>query len=198
MNKLDKVILDADICFKLGRFTNNNFIEKIIPHIANEVYIHEYVYDRELLTPNTGKSQVKELVKSKNVVLLREGDLSELEKQVYESTVKLLCKVMKGQDFFYDKEHRGEIVSLAMAKTLRISIFMTDEKDLQPIIDSKLNSKVPEDIHVFRLIDLMYWIKENSVCEINRKEAKRIWCGAYDRSMIDFYKNKFDKEIWGI
>lgn len=129
---------------------------------------------------------------------MNEDKLTPLQHTVYQNTVTLLCQVMKGTTYFYDREHKGEILSLAMAKTLGIPIFMTNEMNLQPIIDSKLNTGSNDDIHVFRLIDLIYWIKENPSCGIQRKEAKIIWCGAYDKEDLDYYKSKFDNEIWRI
>ena len=196
MKRLDKVLLDADICFKLGRFISSQFIARIIPHVADEVFIHEYVYERELMTNVTGKPQLEVLVKANVITVLEEGQLSVSDKESYNSTVELLCQVMKGKNSFYDNEHRGEIVSLAMAKTVGIPIFMTDEKNLQPIIDSKLNTGVGNDIHVFRLIDLILFIKSNLNKEIKRKEARSLWCGSYDKKYFETNKLKFDNEIW--
>jgi hypothetical protein len=96
----------------------------------------------------------------------------------------------------YNNKHRGEIVSLAMAKTLEIPIFMTNEKDLQPIIDSKLNTGATRPIRVFRLIELMFWIKEHPECEIDKREARRIWCGSYDKRDLEHYKDIFNNQIW--
>lgn len=196
MKRLDKVLLDADICFKLGRFLNSEFIKRVIPHVAHEVFIHEYVYENELLTGHTGKPQMEELVKAKVVTVLKERELSERDRESYDNTVTLLCQVMKGKNYFNDNEHRGEIVSLAMAKTVGIPIFMTDERDLQPIIDSKLNTGLGTDIQVFRLYDLISLIKNNSDIGINRKEAKKLWCGSYDEKYLESKKKKFDEVIW--
>ena len=103
---------------------------------------------------------MEELVKAKVVTVLKEAQLRDNEKELYYSTVELLCQVMKGKNFFYNNDHRGEIVSLAMAKTVGIPIFITDERDLQPIIDSKLNTGLGNDIQVFRLFDLILFIKK--------------------------------------
>ncbi len=198
MMRLDKVLLDADICFKLGRFEKSKFIERIIPHVAHRVFIHEYVYEQELLTLDTGKPQLEALVKAEIVTVLKEDQLSDNDKKSYDNTVTLLCQVMKGKDFFYDNQHRGEILSLAMAKTVNIPIFVTDERNLQPIIDSKLNTGLSNDIRVFRLIDLIFFIKNNLDIGIKRKEAKILWCGSYDRIDFESNKLKFDNEIWTV
>ena len=48
MKHLDKVILDAEICLKLGRYEKVQVLEKIIPQLSNQTYIHEYVLYEEL------------------------------------------------------------------------------------------------------------------------------------------------------
>ncbi|MCI1693313.1 hypothetical protein [Aneurinibacillus aneurinilyticus] len=196
MKHLDKVILDADICFKLGRYSKVQVLQQVIPHIANEVYIHEYVYAEEIKKRENGKDQLEQLIALKQLTVLYEQDLSTYQKHIYDGIVSLLCQVMKGTPPYKDKKHLGEIFSLAMAKTLQIPIFMTDERDLQPIIDSKLNSGMSDDISVFRLRSLIFWIKEHPECGISRKEAKFIWCGAYSKDDLDYYKAEFDNKIW--
>lgn len=198
MKYLEKVILDADICFKIGRYSKIRVLHKILPHISNKVYIHEYVYDTELVTKGNGKDQLEQLITLNQLTVLREHDLSRYQKQVYNGIISVLSQVMKGTPPYKNNKHWGEIVSLSMAKALQIPIFMTDERNLQPIIDSKLNTGISDNIHVFRLIDLIFWIKEHPECGISRKEAKFIWCGAYSKKDLTYYKEKFDNEIWAV
>ena len=56
----------------------------------------------------------------------------------------------------------GEVVSLSMAKTLNISYFVSDEKEIQPIINTHLNSGNEYDITVIRIENIINWIKENN------------------------------------
>jgi|GEM_PF-3407498 len=42
--EIKRLILDADICLKLGRFEKLPFIELIVPNITKKAYIHKYVY----------------------------------------------------------------------------------------------------------------------------------------------------------
>lgn len=196
MKHLEKVILDADICFKLGRYSKIQVLHQILPHISNDVYIHEYVLQTELKTKENGRDQLEQLIALNQLTVLREQDLSKDQKQMYDGIISLLCQVMKGTSPYKDKKHWGEIFTLAIAKTLQIPIFMTDEMNLQPIIDSKLNTGISDNIHVFRLLDLIFWIKEHPECGINRKEAKFIWCGSYDKNDLAYYKKKFEDEIW--
>lgn len=196
MNVLDKVILDADICLKLGRFERVQMLEQLIPRMCDKAYIHRYVHKEEVLIPQNAKRQLDNLINDGKLEILDETALSDDEREVYYSNISLLSKVMKGTEKLEDSEHRGEIVSLSMAKVLNIPIFISDEKDLQTIIDSKLNTGMGTNIEVFRLINIINWIKNNPECGINRKLAKLIWCGSHDRKKVEFYKNLFDDELW--
>jgi hypothetical protein len=60
----------------------------------------------------------------------------------------------------------------------------------------KLNAGTSSDIQVFRLVDLIRWIKEHPEIGIERKEAKLLWCGAYDGKYLEQNKAKFDNDIW--
>lgn len=194
--QFDTIILDADICLKLGGYDGIQVLEKIIPLVSKKAYIHKYVYNEELLIPAKVKKQLKKLIEKEQLVKIDEDDLEAVERMMYESNVQILCKAMKGTEQLVDSEHKGEIISLAMAKVLDIPIFMSDEKDLQPIIDLKLNTGIGSKINVFRLQHVITWIKNNPNCEVTRKDARKIWCGAYDKKKIDFYKDRFNQELW--
>lgn len=194
--QFDTVILDADICLKLGRYDGIQVLEKVIPLVSKKAYIHKYIYNEEILVPAKVKKQLDRLIEKGQLVKIDEDDLDVVGKMIYNSNVQILCKAMKGTEELVNSEHKGEIVSLAMAKVLDIPIFMSDEKDLQPIIDMKLNTGIGSKIHVFRLQHLIEWMKDNPHCEVSRKDARKIWCGAYDRNKIDSYKDKFNQELW--
>ena len=84
--KYDKIILDTDICIKIGGYVKVKFLEIIIPNICNKAYIHEYVYKDELLTPKNARNQIDNLVKDKIIEILREDDLEKLDKSIYDAT----------------------------------------------------------------------------------------------------------------
>jgi len=58
---LGKVILDADFCIKVGRFEGLLLLQEVIPVIAQKAYIHQYVYEDEILIPQSAKQQIKRL-----------------------------------------------------------------------------------------------------------------------------------------
>lgn len=84
----------------------------------------------------------------------------------------------------------GEVLSLSMAKVLSIPYFMSDERELQGIIDSYLSTSSSNDIKVIRVKDLIAWIKDNPECGLNRKMAKVLWVGTGKN------KKEFDEFIW--
>lgn len=72
-----------------------------------------------------------------------------------------------------------------------ISYFVTDEKDLQPIIDRILNTGL-DDISCVRIENVIYKIKSGEINGFKRKEAKVLWRLSGKSTEI------FDREIWPI
>lgn len=48
--KYEKIILDTDICIKIGNYEKVKFLEILIPKIADKAYMHRYVYERHQIT----------------------------------------------------------------------------------------------------------------------------------------------------
>ena len=130
--KFKEIILNADVCIKLGRFERLLLFHDILPKLANKIYIHRYGYECEVLTS-------------------------------------------------------------VLAKIKGIPIIMSDERYLQNIINKHLNTGTSNDIKVFRVEDLIRWIKENLSCGINKKMAKAIWLAFGKKSLIKF--GQFKKQI---
>ena len=188
--EIGELILDADICMKLGRFVKLPFIELIIPKLTKKAYIHKYVYKDEILTPKSAKDQIDKLVNAGIVEILHEDNLSPADRMVFEATKNKLKWAMVGTK--EKGKNWGEVLSLSMAKTLGMPVFMTDERDLQAIIDRNLNTGTPYDINMFRVIDLILWIKSHPDCGINRKTAQAVWISAGKD------KDYFQTSIWKI
>lgn len=178
-----KVIVDADLCIKLGLFENLNYLERLLPLLADDVYIHEAVYDEI----RTNKAQINRLISSGKLKILYEKDLSSNERLLYKSIYQSLSCVMMNKH--EPNKNRGEVSSLAMAKIKAICYFATDETNLQPIIDARLNTGI-DDIHCIRIIDIIMLIKDGTLSLFNRRDAKIIW------RMSGKNKNDFDQRIW--
>lgn len=50
MKQLEKVIIDADVCFNLARYEKVNALRCVLQNIAKNVFVHEYVLETELLS----------------------------------------------------------------------------------------------------------------------------------------------------
>lgn len=91
--KFNSIILDADICIKLGGSPKYRFLEILIPLIAEKVYMHKEVYD-EIMMPACAKEQVNLLIQNGTIQLIDEEQLSDIEKSIYEGTYNSLASVM--------------------------------------------------------------------------------------------------------
>lgn len=188
--KLEKLIIDADMCIKIGWIKNVPLIEMIIPTITEKAYMHRYVYQDEILTPKNAKMQIENLIKLGIVEILDEEWLEVIDRKIYEDTKNILKWAMIGTK--EKGKNWGEVLSLSMAKVLAIPYFMSDERELQGIIDKYLSTGSNNDIKVIRVKDLIVWIKDNPECGLNRKIAKILWVGTGKN------KKEFDDFIWKV
>ena len=70
----DKIIIDADICIKLGGSDKYRFLYDILPLISNEIYMHTHAHG-EVMMPSSAVSQLKDLISEGKVVLVNESEL---------------------------------------------------------------------------------------------------------------------------
>ncbi len=181
--KFEKMIIDADICIKIGGSAKYRYLETLFPEIAEKLYMHKIVYE-EIMMPACAKEQVDELI-NKGILELIEGeDLNSIERSIYDSTYNILASAMINPN--KPRKNLGEVSSLAMAKTKSITYFGTDEKDLQVIIDEKLNSGI-DNIYCIRIIDIIEMIRDEKLKGLTRKEAKALW-RLSDKSTEQFNK----------
>ena len=111
-----------------------------------------------------------------------------IDKMIIDAAYRNLERVMI--DPHKPNKNKGEGCSLAYAKAKSIPVFATDEMNLQPIIDSQLNTGM-DDITCIRITDII----EKAHCgeiDIPRKICKALWLVAGKK------KETFDKDIWPI
>lgn len=187
--KLKSVIVDADFCIKIGSSSKYRYLERLLPEMAENVYMHKTVYE-EILYPLCVKEQIDFLRKQNALSLLDESELFPLEKKIYDGTYQLLSKVMA--DPRNRRKNRGEMASLAMAKTKGIPYFATDEMNLQAIVDKLLNAELDGSIKCIRIEDIIKKIRDGELDGFKRKEAKVLWVLAGKR------KEDFDTQVWPV
>lgn len=167
---LEKIILDADICLKLGGSGKYRMLYDLIPMLSCNVYIHKTTL-AEIKYPIEAKAQILQLVAEGKVSVVSQDDLEKEDRKVYDMTHAKLSRVMK--DPTRPNKNMGEVCALAYAKTKSIPLFATDERNLQTIIDKQLNTGV-DDIHCLRIQDIVENAKDG-VLGISRKQAKLVW-----------------------
>ncbi|MBQ4260149.1 MAG: hypothetical protein IJB84_07830 [Lachnospiraceae bacterium] len=182
---IDKMIIDADLCIKLGGHEKYKFLYDVLPMIAKHIYMHTHAHS-EVLMPPSSVRQLKDLTNEGRVILVNESNLSNQDRAVYDATYKNLEKVMI--DPRRPNKNKGEVCSLAYAKATGIPVFATDEMNLQPIIDKQLNTGI-DDIVCIRIVDI---INKATIGELqlSRKEAKCLW------RVAGKDKDVFDTQIW--
>ncbi|MCL2437194.1 MAG: hypothetical protein FWD00_04060 [Clostridiales bacterium] len=184
--KLKEIIVDADFCIKVGVSPKYRYLERLLPKLANKAYIHKAAHD-EVMFPLCAKEQLDFLKNQGFLDVLDEKDLNPLEKIVYIGTYQSLAKAMINPH--QPRKNQGETCSLAMAKTKSIPYFVTDEKNLQPIIDKILNTGM-DDIVCIRIEDVIRRIRFGELEGVKRKEAKVLWRMAGKEPTV------FDRAIW--
>ena len=58
---LDKIIVDADFCLKLGGSEKYRFLFEILPLIAHEIYMHSHAFG-EVRYPASASKQHSDLI----------------------------------------------------------------------------------------------------------------------------------------
>lgn len=181
----ERIIVDADICIKLGCSERYPFLKEVLPLLAHKIYMHSHAFG-EVLMPESASRQLEDLISQNKVIVVNETELDPRERCIYDMAYNQLADVMI--DPRRPNKNKGEVCSLAYAKVKAIPIFATDEWDLQPIIDSQLNTGL-NDIRCLRIVDIIYHAKNGDIY-LPRKKAKAIW--------VISGKNKtdFDRLIW--
>ena len=187
---LDKIIVDADFCIKLGGSEKFPFLSEVLPLLAKEIVMHSHAYS-EVMIPASAKKQLDELINKGTVQVVNQSELDSATRAVYDMSYALLERAMI--DPRKPNKNRGEACSLAYAKAMNIPIFATDEAHLQPIIDAQLNTGL-NDITCLRIRNVVEMIRDKQI-DLPRKYAKALWRIAYNN---DNANRIFDEQIWPI
>ena len=91
---VEKIILDADICLKIGGSGKYRLLYELVPSLAENAYIHKTTYN-EILYPPAAKAQIEQLISEKKVHLVSENDLEKNDRKVYDMAYNKLYSVMK-------------------------------------------------------------------------------------------------------
>lgn len=184
---IEKMIVDADLCIKLGGSSKYRYLYDVLPYVTEKIYMHTYAYG-EVLMPSSAVKQLQDLVSEGKIEIVDESGMDRKTRVIYEAAYRNLGKVMI--DPRRPNKNRGETCSLAYAKAMGIPVFATDEMNLQPIIDSQLNTGI-DDIQCIRIIDIIEKAHRGEIA-ISRKICKALWIVAGKKKEI------FDRDIWPV
>ena len=190
------MIIDADVCINLARYERANALSCVLENISQEVFVHEYVLIEEVVSSACARDIEQMIDQGKIQLLSPDKDLSLIQKANYHATCDLLADAMGCNLSGGRSEHRGEVLSVAISKTLGIHIFLSNESVLQREIDDCINTGI-DDIRVFRMWDIISWIRDNPECGLKRKDAKHILLLSCYKSQVDMFSKKFDEQ-WPI
>src|SRR5690554_8058072 len=114
--KWDKAIIDTDFALKMNNLRDCNAIVEYLSAFVEKLYIHEYVYENEILTPKRTKDQINELVEQgkAEIVNISYFDRDEYSKMIYKDTINLLKTA--DPDTIERRKNWGETLSIAFAK----------------------------------------------------------------------------------
>lgn len=184
---IERMIVDADLCIKLGGSNKYRYLYDILPLVSKTIYMHTQAHG-EVLMPLSAVNQLKDLIVEGKVELVNESGLEAKERAVYDAAYRNLKRVMI--DPHRPNKNKGEACLLAYAKATGIPVFATDEMNLQPIIDSQLNTGI-DDITCIRIVDIIQKA-HNGEIDIPRKICKALWLVTGKKKEI------FDEKIWPV
>lgn len=73
--KYKQMIIDADICIKIGGSPKYRYVETLFPVIAEKIYMHKAVY-AEIMIPACAKEQIDTLIQKGTLELIDEEGLA--------------------------------------------------------------------------------------------------------------------------
>jgi len=76
---IKKMIVDADVCIKLGQSDTYLFLQQLLPRLSEKVVIHQYTYN-EVLIPASARKQLNSLTSDGTLEIIDSSSLSIDEK----------------------------------------------------------------------------------------------------------------------
>ena len=90
---IKEMIVDADLCIKLGSSEKYRFLYDVLPLVAEKIYMHTHAHG-EVMMPSSAVRQLGELVSEGKVELVNESGLGKQDRAIYDAAFKNLAMVM--------------------------------------------------------------------------------------------------------
>lgn len=87
---VDKIIVDADLCIKLGGSSKYTYLYDVLPLISEKIYMHTYAQG-EVMMPSSAVNQSKALISEGKVILVNESGLDSKVRATYDAAYNNLA-----------------------------------------------------------------------------------------------------------
>lgn len=161
-----------------------DFFKSIFEILNLKPVIHEYLYAQELIA----NPLAKRLVDEKYIELIKKQDFLKTHsaEKLYMTQVRSFYKIMKGgknelRIDDYDglilhhetKSNLGEILSILMAKELKLHCFFSNDKGAKNLVQNKINTS-NFSINVYNVLDVFEEIDNKHDKKLHSKKRKAI------------------------
>lgn len=208
--KIKNSLIDADIIAKIGSFTGEKLLCKILMSLQCKLFIHEYLVNEELILPGLAKEQFLEMINMNQITIIHVSDLSSNEIIEYESASQVLATEMDIDLHKKRDRNTGEVKSMAMAYAKGYGFFVSDDRDARVAAKKCLQNLDGTYLNTIRMKDIITHIYENdSELKLGRKTAKRLYVytanarlstSEIERQKIEkihrLLVKEFDEKLW--
>lgn len=210
--KINSSFIDTDIIQKIGGYHKEKLLSKILNSFGYNLYIHEYLAREELIFGDFSLQQLNAMISRKEITIIGVDDLTDVELEEYNSTVKLLANEMNVDLKKKRDRNAGEVKSMAMAFAKEFEFFISDDRGARVAAKKHLQNLDGSYLKTIRMRDIILHIRRNEkFLTINRKTAKRLYLYGTNpklglnkleiknlEKLIYRLKKEFDEELWPI
>lgn len=212
MNDKCNSFIDTDIVMKIGGFNGDKLLEKVLCSFGYNLFLHEYLLNEELIFEGDAREQLKEMISSHKIDIMKESELNEDESLEYNSALQLLATEMDVDLGKPRDRNAGEVRSMAMAFAKDFQYFISDDKGARVAAKLHLQKIDGSYLETIRMDDIITHIRDHRYeLDISRKMAKNLYLyGANPnrgRNPIEkkklegirnSLKNTFDTVLWKV
>jgi len=210
--KIKSSFIDTDVILKIGGYSGEKLLSKVLSSFGYNLYIHEYLIQEELIFGESLLEQLQAMISANEITVMGIADLTEIELREYNSTIQLLANEMKVDLTKKRDKDAGEVKSMALAFTKNFNYFISDDCGARVAAKKHLQKLDGSYLQTIRMKDVIIHIRDNEKkLGINRKIAKRLYLQGTSRKLASnqaekrklerirgILKNEFDEKLWTI
>lgn len=169
--------LDTDIILKIGAFRCEKFLSEILLDLGYNLYIHEYLIQKELIMQGGALNQFNKMIEAGEIIEIKVSDLNATESAEYNSTLKLLATEMcVDLSNRHERKNVGEVKSMAMAFAKGYGYFISDDKEARVASKKILQNFDGSYLKTIQMVDIIEHIRDNyERLGISRNITKKLY-----------------------